>query len=359
MRETSASPSPEDDGLLVFSGEAARVDLFGAMDAEKIAFVFNNIVENEHGVDRGPTRFLRREGYSVIRFVSHRLDWHQTIPMGFLRKLDDQLPPPRKVKRIAVGHSMGGFAAIALSRRLSVDVSISFAPQFNPSVFPDYRFQKETTNVPRWRYLINADAISGDCRYFLIYDSRDPDARHTDAIRKFIPPHHCREIVIPYATHEVTRYLHDIGQLKPLTRDLIRGKHQSSRRLREERLLSPRYVSSLSTAMICSLKLDQLHRLRACLAGIHARPELYCADNPDMDRTSPARAALEIRVLTNIAIIDKAIETCTAMARLLAEGFDEADYYRRYGDVRTTSMRAVYHYVAFGNAEGRLFNYRL
>lgn len=87
MRETSASPSPEEDGLLLLSGEAAQVDLFGVMDAETIAFVFNSIYENEHGADRGPTRFPRPEGYSIIKFVSRRLDWHQTIPMGFLRKL--------------------------------------------------------------------------------------------------------------------------------------------------------------------------------------------------------------------------------------------------------------------------------
>jgi hypothetical protein len=358
MSDTSSSPCADDAGLTLFSDEAVQVDLFGRMDAEKVAFVFNNIVESEGGIDRGPTRFLCSEGYTVIRFSSRRLDWHQNLPAGFLRELDGQLPPPRKVKRIALGHSMGGFAAIALSRRLSVDVSVAFAPQFNPGIIADYRFRKEIANVSRWRYLINAGAISQDCRYFLVYDSLDADARHAAAIRTLIPQHHCRDIAIPHATHEVTRYLHDIGQLKSVTRDLAAGEAPGLRRLRAKRLLSPRYVASLSTALISCLKIDQLDRLGARLAEIHARPQLYCEAHPDAHWTPPTRAALDVRTVNNLRIVEKAIETCANMTRLLADGFDEADYYRRYGDVRAAQMRAVYHYVTYGRAEGRPFSFR-
>lgn len=250
---------------------------------------------------------------------------------------------------------MGAYAAITLSKLFSIDACIAYAPQFNPNEFPDYRFNYGLGNVVSWRHVIEKSSISDHCQYYLIYDSQDRDRIHAQKIRKFIPIHHYHEIVIPHASHEITAYLHEIQELKTTTLSIINGETLALKALRKNRLVSPRYLKSFSQILTYHQKLDHLLRLEKILTRILIElTSTKCSDNLSKHQFLTPKIYNNIK--DNCEFIAQQINDCQDILELKLQGFDEADYYQRYPDVRDAQIDALFHYVAFGRGEGREFS---
>ena len=327
------------NAILIYDADTLRIEYRRSAtgDNRRVAFVFSSLGNRVLSSDTSGGEYLLENGFAVVSVNSIGNDWFQSMPADAFDAIDDALDSARHDIRVAVGSSMGGFAAVCFSRRLRLNHVLAYSPQFDASPQFDGRFAPVTQHLA-WRHRITPDSIAPDCAYCLVYDDQDYDSAHIAQLRALIAPERVREIVLRHAGHATVYYLYETGHLKAVTVAALTGAPLPGRELRSNRRQSRQYLKTLS------------------------------------DRLAPRHPALAARVLALSGpvyapppalswVLDRRIPVFTTLAehyearRLRKMAFDQAFYRYVNWDVEVKGVDPLLHYIRAGRREGRLVRF--
>ncbi|MFC0510084.1 hypothetical protein [Asaia spathodeae] len=123
----------------------------------------------------------------VIGFATKKPNWFLSDEMDEAIRVIDQLLGPDRV-RLVFGQSMGGYAALKFSRKLSADYVMALSPKF--SIHPDECDIKEEYRKYLTDKMVNMSIKPGDIggRPFILSDPKDRvDAYHTHLLHNVSP----------------------------------------------------------------------------------------------------------------------------------------------------------------------------
>ncbi|MDE2364266.1 MAG: hypothetical protein KGM42_16445 [Hyphomicrobiales bacterium] len=325
---------------VLFSDDTLRIEYFRTPggDAKKLAFIFSSFGNRILGGGAAGASYLMEDGFDVVRFSTVANDWFQTMPEAVLDRVDEVARAGGYTWRAALGSSMGGYAAICFSARLRVDIVLAYGPQYRVSGWNDLRFAPVADKLI-WKYLITSDSIGDHCRYCFIYDSKDFDCEHVQALRALIGADRVDDVALPYAGHTTMFFLHEVGRLQDVARAVLNGEKVSARDLRRDRRRSRQYLTTLSTAL--APKHPRLSARVRALAGPSYEP--HGLVRRALDAKAPPIAALAMKI---------------EILRLRRMGFD-AEFYRQINwDIEVAGADPYDHYVRHGWRQGRLTRFR-
>jgi len=228
---------------LIYKSDTVAIAYHICLDQRrsKVAFAFsgfgNRLLFGE-GLGRD---FLIENGFDVISFISTRDDWFQGLPQSIFPLLDKLCVDHGYRRRVAMGSSMGGYAAICFSRLLRCDVVLAYSPQYNIADGSDQRFGP-SINIIDWKYPIDPDSISDICRYKLVYDDKDIDRRHAERIRSLIKHENFESVIFRHTGHATIVFLSEIQMLKHVSLCLLNGARPDLKEIRSRRNRSLTYL---------------------------------------------------------------------------------------------------------------------
>ena len=238
---------------VIYKNETCCIEYFySALNIQKqIACVFSaggnkSLDGNNFGGD-----YLLKNSYDVIAVKVINDDWFQSIPLDVLDEINLLIDSNGYIKRIGTGNSMGGYAAIAFSKLLKLDVVVAYSPQYRI----DQKFDKRWSDIAlriQWNYRINKDTISDTCQFFIIYDDKNLDGAHFLKLKELIPPINLQSLRISFCGHCAAVFLNETGYLKEITLSIL-----SSGKLKDMNL---RINKSLSTNYYINLHRELMHR---------------------------------------------------------------------------------------------------
>lgn len=189
--------------------------------------------------------FLLEQGYDVLAFKLAEDTWYQGVPSELFSWLRLRMVRFRYTRRVGYGSSMGAYAVIQFSARLALDQVMAYSPQYTVEGDFDPTWTEWTRQL-EFQYRIDASSIAPDCRYLLLYDNRNLDRKHIQALQRVIPAAQLSLVAVPFAGHPVDPYLQDIGQLKAAGVQGLRLGHLNGLDLRSGREHSRAYLATLS-----------------------------------------------------------------------------------------------------------------
>ena len=332
-----------------------RIEYFYKAEHTKICFIFSNAAIKSFEENSSGGSFLLQEGFDVINFKNMRLDWYQYLPEQFFKNIDHIIFKKHYSSRVAMGHSMGAYAALCFSRRFNFDICLAYSPQANHTQFEDFRFIAEARKVDHWRYLISKETVSTRAKYFLVYDNQDLDQIHAEKLKEILPGSHLSEIILPHASHETTTYLKEIGRLKELTLSILTGEKAPISNMRRDRIKSGIFIEAFSQSLLKKGHKERLLKLLAIIKKRHQENQdkisLLTGDGEAQNRRIQENNYYQQRSEN----ISHKILQCDHMRDLARLGFDEEFYLRHHPDIAQAAMPALYHFVCFGRQEGRAF----
>ncbi len=167
------------------------------------------------------------ENQRPVAFVRERpARWYNTLEPDLLLPF---VAAQAGRKTVALGNSMGGYAAILFSALLpDIRRSIAFSPQF--SVHPDHcpwevRWREPIAGIDRWRFetcLPGGASLAAATLDHFVFCGTDirHDVRHAEAIVREAP-RPASAFLIHGCGHDLVRVLKDRGMLVPLLDLLI------------------------------------------------------------------------------------------------------------------------------------------
>jgi acetyl esterase/lipase len=216
----------------------------------------------------GETYFLKRR-ISAVHFISKDNHWWQTPePTAAIEELKNRglLGGDRRIT--LYGSSMGGYAALILSRLITPRRMVLFSPQYSI----------DAARVPfekRWRgyaarlkfdYDDMEAGIDHDCEVKVVYDPFFiPDRQHVALIEKLRPVDH---VPIRFAGHNTARTLEELGLITQVIDELLFGDFSVPKFLRLYRPARP--ASSLFWHGLCQTLHRHGHHAGSALAAIVA-----------------------------------------------------------------------------------------
>ena len=122
----------------------------------------------------------------------------------------------------AIGNSMGGFGAMALSTRLPVTACLAFNPQFtiDDRLLPDQRWREYKRNVSSFVVRSAAECVSPGTRYTIAHGGRGRDRRH---YLRFPTGANIRHFIVPFHTHSLAVKMKLAGLLTPFVVGALDG----------------------------------------------------------------------------------------------------------------------------------------
>lgn len=189
--------------------------------------------------------FLINHGYDVIAAKVINDDWFQGLPDHVFDDIEAVLAGRNYEERIGYGASMGGYAAIAFSRKLKFDRAVCFSPQFAINQSFDTRWESYAAPI-EWRYTIGPGQVNPDMRITLLFDPHNPDSEHVKRICDLGTA--VTLVPLRYAGHPVTHFLSEMGLLKMIAQSILdEGDLDDVRRqMRVKKKRSPTYLFTLS-----------------------------------------------------------------------------------------------------------------
>ena len=132
-----------------------------------------------------------------------------------------------------LGHSMGGFSAIVMSKFIAVDNAVAFAPQH--SVHPEIagnerRWKEHTDRITDYRVRSVDDYWVDRTTYFVFHGDHRRDQYQRD---RFPVRHKLFHTILPETTHAVPQKLKKAGLLDRVVSLCLAGKGRKLRELLE------------------------------------------------------------------------------------------------------------------------------
>ncbi len=124
-------------------------------------------------------------------------------------------------RTVALGHSMGGFAALVLSGFTRLDTVLALAPQYSihPGVVPDeHRWMEHRAKLTEFRIRDVAAHLDGVTDYVIVHGRHPREAVQRD---KFPVAPNIRHFVLPRTHHDVPQKLKMAGVLAPFMKAVI------------------------------------------------------------------------------------------------------------------------------------------
>jgi len=170
----------------------------------------------------------RIKDLDVIGFATKKPNWFLSDEMDEAIRVIDQLLGPDRV-RLVFGQSMGGYAALKFSRKLSADCVMALSPKF--SIHPDECDIAEDYGKYLTDKMVNMSIKPGDIggRPFLLSDPKDRvDAYHTHLLSNVSPD----IIHVPtfYSGHVVYESLSGSKSISSIIKALASGQPTLVRR---------------------------------------------------------------------------------------------------------------------------------
>lgn len=329
------------DGRMLYETESLKIEHFRSNSRNaSVAFVFSPFGNRILSGNLYGGNFLLENGFDVISFKTTQYDWFQSIPREVLDAVDALCVRENYSRRVSMGSSMGGYAAICYSKLLKCDVVLAFSPQYAITDHFDVRFADYGDKI-EWRYIIDQDAVCLKSKYFLVYDNFDDDKKHVQELRKLIPPARLTEIKTPFSGHSTTVFLLESGLLKKLTLGVLRDERAPGRaELKKNRRSSIEYLKTISA------------RLQD---GGHSR--LLKSLQDSMASAQEAPPAFDWLIQKKIWLISAFVEKLE-MSRLRKKGFDVGFYLLANPDVANAGTDPLLHYARHGRREGRSARFR-
>lgn len=206
---------------VIHSGPDLSVIFFkGDRNPSKIICTFNSHISKARvelipssPLKGGWEKEITASGYSGLFFISHWNHWFNTF------ELETAIESCLNIlegfeKKIFMGASLGGHAAIRLSRRIGAHVVLAISPQLciNPAIVGHYenRWKDEHKEILSYGKPISLDTCSEEI--YIIYDDKHAiDARHATEINRLIP---CQLYSLGDSGHSSVRPLADLGLLE-------------------------------------------------------------------------------------------------------------------------------------------------
>ncbi|WP_071674291.1 alpha/beta fold hydrolase [Nioella nitratireducens] len=137
-------------------------------------------------------------------------------------------------RTIALGHSMGGFAALVLSGFTRLDCALALAPQYSidPQVVPDeHRWMEHREKITEVRIRTAAEHMNETTDYVIVHGRHPREAVQRD---KFPLGDNIRHFILPRTHHDVPQKLKMAGVLAPFMKAVIDGRVRRARLILQE-----------------------------------------------------------------------------------------------------------------------------
>ncbi len=238
--------------VVLFAGALLHAEVYNP-DAEVLFVTFDRWRRDRDGfAEWQPSRTMAGYGFAELVIKTAQNDWYLNRELDALRRvLKDFTKPYRTVRTFAF--SMGGFAALLLSRPLRLRNAVLISPQWSPfpKVAPfDTRYRAEAKGLVMEHGDL-AQHVSGKLRGVVLYDPTVVvDKWHARLIEEQAPK--LFPVAMPLAGHPATQVMLETpvyGKLRDLA---FMGKSEVSlyHALHvEARRLSPLYRTRLAERM--------------------------------------------------------------------------------------------------------------
>ncbi len=130
---------------------------------------------------------------------------------------------------IAMGHSMGGFAALVLPGFTRIDRVLALAPQFSvhPEIVPDdERWMEYRSQISEFRIRDVAAHMNSTTDYVVVHGRHPREAPQRD---RFPSANNLRHFVMPRTHHDVPQKLKMAGRLAPFMKAVFDGRVKRAR----------------------------------------------------------------------------------------------------------------------------------
>lgn len=170
--------------------------------------------------------FLQKKGVETFLISQKEKNhWWHTEEMYEVAKIVRERSGDKKV--ILYGSSMGGYAAIHYRNLFNADIAIAIAPQIfidkNIAVYEN-RWEKDLSvlqNKLLFNEIQNVNNQKGTL--YILYDCLHPlDNEHTKQFSRVYESNRSdiNLIKVPYASHDLARFLHNAGMLKKIVEEI-------------------------------------------------------------------------------------------------------------------------------------------
>ncbi len=285
---------------LVHQSEFYRIDFFrSASSGDRLAFTFTEFGAKTFAGSGYGGKFLLDSGFDVIAVKSSVDNWYQDLPDTAFEQIERFIAGSgtRYTWRAAYGSSMGAYAAIGFSRNLSLDAVAAVSPQADITQPWDTRWAAPARRIGSMRVL-DASSWQQGCRYVVMFDPWNVDARHYALLEAAFPPGCLLPVRVRFAGHPAGFYLSEIGCLKPIALAALTGGSlaEPCKDLHRRRAGSATYLFHLAGHCLATRKLgwaDQAItaalRIRPLDAELNIRAALI-AEKKDLPRAIGAAA---------------------------------------------------------------------
>ena len=162
----------------------------------------------------------------VLFFTDASRSWMNgaNIVPQVLKIIEDYVAAHQITELVAIGYSMGGFSAIILAELMSVNIVLSFAPQFSAragGVPADARWEGWRHAITDWKFADVGNMARDGTTYYIVHGDRGADLAH---LRKFPTGRRIHHYVVRNAGHNVVRLLQKRRRLKVLTQHALQNR---------------------------------------------------------------------------------------------------------------------------------------
>lgn len=225
-RAIAAAPGLRGAALLLYESDAVR--LFhrpGGSDFTLIAFAGNTApIEEQRWASCG---IAGTQGLDLLAVTASRMHWYPATAMAALLPVAQAAAKPR---RLTLGFSMGGYAALKYGAALGAAAAIAFSPQ--ASIEPgDAAFDDRARLYFRPADHRGHRIVAGDLppAALLAYDPLEPTDAHHAALLAGLPG--VVRAPLPHAGHASIRILSDAGDAPALFALALAGRMDEAARL--------------------------------------------------------------------------------------------------------------------------------
>ena len=194
------------DKQIVFEDEHIRA-IYLKGSSETLVLSFGDLITRAKGNSINAEKSLSKYEYNVIGIMPKQKSWFPAVSMlGVLAAIQPILAEFKNI--VAYGGSMGGYAAIKYAKPFRMNRVVAMVPQYsiNPEEVEDRRYTDFYDAEINGDMRIQADDISENCEYIIVYDPYfDLDREHYKKIQPLIPQLHT--LHLPYTGHDAIAVL--------------------------------------------------------------------------------------------------------------------------------------------------------
>ncbi len=142
---------------------------------------------------------------------------------------------------VAMGNSMGGFAAFVLADLMPIDTVISFSPQFSahPDIVPEEkRWIYHRQRIETWPYATVGEIAQPETRYFIFHGDTPEEAIHW---RRFPEPQGINHFIFRGQDHNLVRVVQKRRLLQQVVSAAIDGRSRAVRKLLQREKLGHKF----------------------------------------------------------------------------------------------------------------------